>query len=256
MELDLSPSSSLLDRSRQSGAGATNTVNPFTKTEPATSRPQVNPFSGGVVKTPSDAQPFKPQFSTISVVERTSLTLVSFGFAADQPDRLLYTSPPQGTSVVCFCVLDENDGQEPNDRPSFFRQTMIETFPEFGADIKHITINFLPEQGDLSLLEPVDNENTFLFRQPRVDGYDWYSRIDELVGPLDPSNTLMLFCIDESGSMDKSNVVESLAIFADRTRNFEIPPIDVTMDPNENMFLPFLREDVLTLMGEQYDLLS
>lgn len=262
MDVNLSPSNSLLSKSQFSGGGSNQSLNPFATVQPKSVTAQVNPFSGSTSVSTSagtstaelSTNPFQPATSTRSVLEQTRLTLFTPGFAVDQPNRLLYTSSLPDISLVCFCVLDENSGQQPDDRPSFFQQTMIERFPEFGEETKHIIIHFRSFT-DLFLLEPVDNENTFLVEQPPVDGYDWFARIDELVGPLNSTNTLMVYCIDDSGSMSKSDVAESIALFEDRTKDFAIPPVEITMDPVENMYLPFLREDVLTLIGEQSGLI-
>lgn len=151
--------------------------------------------------------------------------------------------------IFCFCVIDENDGQLDNDRPSLFVSTYAANFP--GVTFYHQYVNFLAESGYLTLLEPVDNQITFGYSQPRVDGYDWYSRLEGDIGvTLNPTSDIILYCIDESGSMTKSDVQQSLDLFIAKTKDFVTPIFDIYMNPDENMYLPFIREDVLQYLRE------
>jgi hypothetical protein len=158
--------------------------------------------------------------------------------------------------IFCLAVVDENDGQLPGDRPSAFVSTYTENFP--GVTFYHQYINFLPlGSTQFTLLEPVDNITTFGYNQPRVDGYDWYSRLEGDIGvTLDPELDIILYCIDESGSMDKESVQVSLALFISKTSEFAIPVLDIEMAPAENMYLPFMREDVISYVRQTLESLD
>lgn len=290
MDLNLWFNPSLLEKTRQKAAEArsadrpfvpktiaSSTVNPYnpyqnptspfstssyTSTSSLSNPPLLVPGAGGAFSRTNYStieNQVQQAAATGSFSTTTTTTTTGGGYSSplpglspEQPNRLV---TPSGIdiAVICFCVIDENSAQQLNDKPSVFYGVMEERFPDFGDEIKHITFNFLENSGDLVILEPVDNERSFLVVQPRVDGYDWLSRIEELVGELDPDRTLILYCIDDSGSMTKNDVAESLAIFAARTADYAEPPIDVLMFPSENMFLPFIRDDVLVTIEEVYD---
>lgn len=169
----------------------------------------------------------------------------------DEPNRLLYSR--RQSVIVCFCVIDENSSQIEIDTPTTFRNAISAVLPD--AEVYHVVINFLADDASpLTLLEEPDGVSSFIFQQPRVDGYDWISRLQDIIGiSFNPAQTLIFYCIDESGSMTKEDVSESLQIFARETSEYSFPPLDITMSPFENMYLPFTREDVLTAMTEAYD---